>query len=360
MSASDVEQPYGHGEAGHTPRGGEPTREELAAGAAVMQMVSGIHISRAVSVVAALGVADLLAGGPMTAAQLAEATQTHEPSLYRVLRLLVSLGVLTEDGRRSFGLTILGHRLRTDAPASMRSMAILNDATGLRPFEPIMEIVKTGKHGMEIAYGMEPFEFLAAHPDIARKFQAAMSERTAAFASSVAAGYDFSPLRVVADIGGGRGTLLAAVLRTHGQLRGILFERPSVAAAATEVLEAVGVADRCEIVPGDFFQGVPDGADAYLLANVLHDWDDEDSVRILGSCRRAMASGGRVLIIERMIPEDLADAVPALLSDMNMLIVTGGRERTNAEYARLLSEAGLTLGRVLPVVPPYGVIEAFC
>jgi len=358
MSSSDIDQPAGQGEANREPGGAEPTKEERAAAAAVLQMIWGIHISRAVSVVAALGIADLLADGPMTAAQLAQAVQAREPSLYRVLRLLAALGVLTEHDHRSFSSTILGERLRTDAPASMRSWALLfGDADFLPPFEPIIEIVKTGKPGVDIAYGMGPFEFLAAHPDLARKFQAAMSERTAAFAPSVAAGYDFSPARTVADIGGGKGTLLAAILRAHRHLRGVLFDRPPGVAAAAEVFRAAGVADRCQIVAGDFFQGVPDGADAYLLANVLHDWDDADSVRILGACRRAMAEDGRVLIIERLIPHDPADAVPVLLSDLNMLVLTGGQERTNAEYGQLLAEAGLSLAKVQPVAPPYGVIE---
>jgi SAM-dependent methyltransferase len=323
----------------------------------MLQMIWGIHISRAVYVVAALGIADLLAGGPMTTAQLAQATQAHEPSLYRVLRLLASLGVLTEHDHRSFSLTVLGERLRTDVPASMRSLALTADVGGLRPFEPIIEIVKTGKPGFDIAYGMGPFEFLAAHPDLALTFQAAMSERTAAFAPSVAAGYDFSPMRTVADIGGGKGTLLAAILQAHGHLRGVLFDRPPVVADAAEVFGAAGVADRCEIVPGDFFHSVPDGADAYILANVLHDWDDADSVRILGTCRRAMAKDGRILVIERLIPDDPADAVPVLLSDLNMLVMSGGQERTNAEYAELLAEAGLNPARVQPIAPPYGVFE---
>ena len=359
MSRSNVDQPAGRAEAGRAAGGAEPTKEERAAAAAVLQMILGIHISRAVSVVAALGVADLLAEGPMTAAQLAQATQAHEGSLYRVLRLLASLGVLTEHDR-SFSLTILGERLRSDVPASMRSWAVLQEdaATGMRPFEPIIEVVKTGKPGFDIAHGMGPFEFFAAHPDLAQKFQATMSERTAAFARSVAIGFDFSPMRTVADIGGGKGTLLAAILRQHGHLRGVLFDLPSMVDAATEeVFRGAGVADRCEIVPGDFFQGVPDGADAYLLANVLHDWDDADSVRILGACRRAMAKDGRVLVIERLIPDDPADAVPVLLSDLNMLVMSGGRERATAEYGQLLAEAGMSLGRVQPVAPPYGVIE---
>ena len=358
MSQNKIDQASDEAEASQEAGDSRPTKEERTAAAAVLQMIWGVHMSRAVYVVAALGIADLLAGGPMTAAQLAQATQAHEESLYRVLRLLASLGVLTEHDHRLFTLTILGERLRADVPASMRSWAMVVDcAGGMRTFEPIIETVKSGKPGLDIAYGMGLFEFLAAHPDQAQQFQAAMSERTAAFAPSVAARYDFSPMRTVADIGGGNGTLLAAILRAHGHLRGILFDRPSVIANAAGVLQAEGVADRCEIVPGDFFQGVPDGVDGYILANVLHDWNDADSVRILGACRRAMAKDGRVLIVERLMPDDPADAVPVLLSDLTMLVVTGGKERTNAEYGQLLADAGMSLASVQPVAPPHGVIE---
>jgi len=335
-----------------------PTEEERAAAAAVLQMIWGLHISRAVYVVAELGIADMLASGPMTAAELARATRAHEPSLYRVLRLLASLGVLTEDNACSFGLTVLGDRLRADAPASMRSWARLTDSIGgVRSFDPIVETVRTGKPGLDIAYGMSGFQFLAAHPEQAQGFQAAMSERTAAFAPGLAAGYDFSAARTVADIGGGAGTLLAAILHEHGHLRGVLFDRPEVTSRAPGVLAAAGITDRCEVVAGDFFAGVPDGADVYVLANVLHDWDDARSVRILANCRKAMAADGRVLIVERLIPDDPADAVNVLLSDINMLVLTGGMERTNAQYAALLTQAGLVPGRVRPVTAPYGVIE---
>jgi O-methyltransferase domain/Dimerisation domain len=335
----------------------QPTSEERAAASAVLQMIWGLHISRAMYVVAALGIPDMLAGGPMTAGQLAEATQAHGLSLYRVLRLLASLGVLTEDENRAFGLTLLGDRLRTDAPASMRSWAMLIDSVGgVRSFGPIVEAVRTGEPGLSIAYGMSWLDFLAAHPRDAVGFQAAMSERTASFAPSVAAEFDFSAARTVADIGGGKGTLLAAILQKHSHLRGVLFERPEVAPEAAAVLSDAGVTDRCEVIGGDFFAGVPDSADIYILANVLHDWDDARSVDILANCRAAMAAGGRVLIVERLIPDDPMDAVPVLLSDINMLMLTGGMERTNAEYAALLTQAGLTLGRVLPVALPYGVI----
>jgi SAM-dependent methyltransferase len=358
MSGSTIDKAAGQAQANRAAGGAGPTNEEGAAAATVLQMIWGIHISRAVYVVAKLGIADLLAGGPMTAVQLAQATQAHEGSLYRMLRLLASLGVLTEHDHRAFSLTVLGERLRADVPASMRSWALMVESMGgIRAWEPIIETVRTGKPGLDIAHGVAWFEFLAAHPNLAQEFQSAMSERTAAFAPSVAAEYDFAPMQTVADIGGGKGTLLAVILRAHGHLRGILFDQPPVVADGAQVFGAAGVADRCKIVPGDFFQSVPDGADAYILANVLHDWDDANSVRILGACRRAMAKDGRVLIVERLIPDDPADAVPVLLSDLTMLVFTGGQERTNAEYGQLLAEAGLSLAKVQPVAPPYGVIE---
>jgi hypothetical protein len=346
------------GRAGTGTSGAGPTDEERAAAATILQMISGIHISRAIYVAAELGLADRLAGGPLTAEQLARATQAHGPSLYRVLRLLVSLGVLTEHENRSFSLTVLGERLRADVPASMRSWAMLVESVGgVRSFGPIIETVQTGKPGLDIAYGMGIFEFLAHHPGLAQRFQAAMSERTEAFAPSVAAEYNFSQMRTVADIGGGKGTLLAAVLRANGHLRGVLFDRPAVTAGAENVLEEADAADRCEIVGGDFFQSVPAGADGYILANVLHDWDDARAVEILGNCRRAMAGDGRVLIVERLIADDPAAALPVLLSDLNMMVITGGLERTNAEYGDLLTRAGLKPGRVQPVAAPYGIIE---
>jgi hypothetical protein len=336
----------------------EPTEDERAAAAAVLRMIWGIHISRAVYVAAELGLADYLGDRPMTSAELAQATHTHEPSLYRVLRVLASLGVLTEQEDRSFSLTLLGERLRSDVPASMRSWAMLVESLGgVRAFEPIMETVRTGTPGVDLAHGMSIFEFVETHPQLAKGFHAAMSERTAQFAPSVAAGYDFSAMRTVADIGGGKGTLLAAILRANRHLHGVLFDLPAVVANAPEVLRTSGVADRCDIVPGDFFATVPEGADAYIMANVLHDWDDARSVHILRNCRAAMATGGRALIVERLIPDDPASALPVLLSDMNMLVFTGGQERTNAEYGKLLTEAGLNPGRVLPFASPYGVIE---
>ena len=340
-----------------SPGAAEPTEEERAAAATLLHMIWGPHISRAVYLAAELGVADLLAAGPRTAASLAQATQADEPALYRVLRLLAALGVLTEHEPRSFGLTVLGDRLRSDVPASMRNWAMLADTLGFHAHEPILDAVRTGKTGTETAYGTMTMQRVRADARRAARFDAAMSERTAAFASSVAAAYDFTGMRVIADIGGGQGTLLAAILHRHRHLRGILFDVADVARRAGSVLRDAGVADRCEVVAGDFFAGVPAGADGYILANVLHDWDDGRAVQILRACRRAMGGGGRVLIAERLIPSDPRDAVPVLLSDLNMLLLSGGQERTNAEYGVLLAAAGLRPGRIQPVAAPYGVIE---
>jgi SAM-dependent methyltransferase len=337
----------------------EPTGEERAAAAALLHMIWGLHISRAVYLAADLGIADLLAAGPRTAAELAGATQADEAALYRVLRLLAALGVLTEPQPRSFGLTIVGDRLRSDVPASMRNWAMLADTVGFGAHEPILGAVRTGKTGTEIAYGMTAMEQVRGDARRAARFDAAMSERTAAFAPSVAAAYDFAGMHVIADIGGGQGTLLAEILRRHQHLHGILFDVADVAHRAGRVLRDAGVADRCEIIAGDFFAGVPEGADGYLLANVLHDWDDRRAAQILQACRRAMRPGGRVLIAERLVPDDLPSAVPVLLSDLNMLLLSGGQERTNAEYATLLAAAGLRPGRIQPVAAPYGVIEGF-
>jgi hypothetical protein len=336
----------------------QPTDAERAAATTLLRMIWGTHISRAVFVAAELGIADLLADGPLSSGDLARRTGTHAQSLHRVLRLLAALGVLDQDDGEAFGLTIIGERLVTDAPAGLRSWATFLDAIGaIRGFEHILETVRTGRPGFDLAHATTLFESLDGHPDRAAAFDAAMSERTAAFAASVASGCDFSDIRTVVDVGGGQGILLAGVLRCRLHLEGILFDLPAVAARAGAALDGSDVADRCEVIPGDFFARVPAGADCYILANVLHDWNDTAGTQILRNCRSAMARHGKVLIVERRIHERDGDAIPALLSDINMLVITGGRERTDAEYAEVLHAAGLRLDRITPVAFPYCVVE---
>jgi hypothetical protein len=353
---SAINAPAASGDARHL----IPSQSERAAATAMLRIIWGIHSSRAVYAVAKLGIADLLTDGPASCQELARITGVHEPSLYRVLRLIAALGVFDEVEPGFFGLTVLGDRLRSDVPAGMRSWAVFLEAIGgVQPFEHILETVRTGKPGMDIAFGMGIFEFLAQRPDCAVTFDAAMSERTAAFASSMADAYDFSDIRSIVDVGGGQGTLLAEILRRHTHLHGTLFETADVAVRAAAVLDEADLADRHEVLAGDFFEQVPRGADCYVLANVVHDWDDQRAIDILRNCRQSMVRGGRVLIVERLIPDPPGDAVPTLLSDINMLVITGGQERTNAEYANLLAGAGLRIGTVHPVAFPYGVIEGF-
>ena len=331
---------------------------ERRAAAELLRLIWGIHISRCVYAAAELGIPDLLSDRALSSEDLARATGAHEPSLYRVLRVLAALGVLHESEPRSFSLTVIGDRLRSDAPVSMRSWATFLEALGgVRPFAHIVETVKTGKPGLDIEFGTSVFDYLTEHPDDFATFNAAMSERTESFASSVANRYDFSDTRIVMDLGGGKGTLLVEILRQNAHLTGVLLEIPAVAAHADAILDATDLANRCEVLAGDFFKQVPAGADCYVLANVLHDWDDERSIEILRNCRRAMHSAGKVLIVERLIPENGDDPVPTLLSDINMLVLTGGQERTNAEYSKLLDAAGLIPGTIQQVAFPYGVIE---
>jgi O-methyltransferase domain len=337
------------------PGAADPTQ----ASATVLSMIQGLLISRAVYVAAKLAIPDLPEAGPRTSDELARLTKCDPPALYRVLRLLGALGIFTEPEPCSFGLSPLGERLRTGVQGSVRSWALLTDGLGgLGAFDHVLDAVQTGKPGFRTAFGMGVFDFLAGHPEAAVAFDAAMSERTSAFAPSVASAYDFSRMRRIVDLGGGRATLMAAILSAHPNLRGVVQELPNVVAGAEAKIKEAGIADRCEVVAGDFFQSVPTGADSYILANVLHDWNDERAIAILRNCRRAMPEGGKVLIVERMIFADPVQSIPTLLSDINMLIVAWGKERTDDEYARLFWEADLSLSRVLPVAFPYGIFEA--
>ena len=269
-------------------------------------MIWGIHISRCVYAVAELGIADLLADGPVSSAELATATAptSHRStgSFARSLRWACSKSA----NPRRFSLTVIGERLRTGAPAGMRSWAVFLEALGgVRPFGHILETIKTGRSGLEIEFGIDVFDFVAQNPEAAAIFDAAMSERTAAYAPSVAdsvrlLGHSHDRRR--------RWRQRDAAGRDPATPRppaaGLLFEIPTVAARADAVLDATDIADRCEVLAGDFFERVPENADCYVLANVIHDWNDARAIEILRNCRQAMSSAGQVLIVERLIPED--------------------------------------------------------
>lgn len=313
-------------------------------------LLGGYRVSQAIYVVAKLGIADLLAGEPQTSDALAQATGTHADALYRVLRFLAGVGLFEELAPRQFGLTALGACLRSDAPGSMRPTVLMHlDPSKWQSWGQLLHSVQTGGTTFHQVQGVEIFDYLNQHPDAARIFQQAMTSNTSWSGTAITRAYDFSGIGRLVDVGGGHGLLLATVLKAYPAMRGVLFDRSDVIAGASAVLERAGIADRCEVVGGDFFAEVPAGGDAYILRQILHDWDDARAVKILETCRRAMNSVGKVLVVEGVIASDYRQALPVLQLDLEMLVNYGGRQRTEAEYRELFAVAGLRLGAVVPL-----------
>ena len=326
--------------------------------AQLIQMGTASWVSGVVYAAAKLGLADHLAAGPRSAAELAGATGTHAPSLHRLMRTLAGLGILTERDGQRFALTSLGEALKTGAPGSARATLIAFCGPSFwRGWEEVVYSLETGQPGFGKAWGMPFFEYLSRHPDEASFFSEAMVGFHGAEPPAVAAAYDFSGLKVVVDVGGATGNMLAAILSHHAAPRGVLFDRPHVVGDAPALLKARGVEGRVTIEPGDFFERVPDGGDAYLLSHIIHDWNEEQCLAILGHCRKVIKPDGRLLIVETVLP---AGDTPhqGKVQDMVMLVFPGGQERTEAEYAALVGKAGFRLSRVVPTESVVSVVEA--
>src|SRR6266516_2060982 len=330
---------------------------------ALRRLIFGHRITRIITVAAQLGLADCLADGPKRADELAALIQVDVPTLYRLLRALASVGVFAEVESGRFALTPLGDCLRTDAPDGMRSWALLEgEAFCQRLYADLLWSVQTGGVTFDHAFGMGFYQYMTQHPDTARLFSEAMAEFAALSTDAVAADYDFSPFRRIVDVGGGQGVLLTTILAHYPQAQGVLLELAPVIERARPFIEAAGLVNRCELVAGDFFVSVPQGADAYILQRILHGFDDESSVRILHNCCRAMTPSSRVLIIQQVMPPPGAEVASetlfhGVMSELNMLAVGGGRERTAAEYSALLEAAGLKLTRVVPTQSLMSVVE---
>jgi hypothetical protein len=323
----------------------------------MLQMIAGFWVSRAIYAAAKLGIADLITDAPKSVAELAAATNTHAPSLYRVLRALSSVGVFAQDAEGRFAQTPLSATLLTDAPGSLRWLAMTELGEEHYPaWEEFLYSIRTGERAFDRRFGKTAWEFFAENPENARIFNNAMTGTTAMITEGVLGAYDFSELRRVVDVGGGHGELLASILKTNPRATGVLFDAPQVVSGAGARLEAAGVAGRCEIVGGDFFESVPAGADAYTMKWILHDWDDEQSTRILKNIRRASTDDGRLLVIEAVIPAGDEPHFGKFI-DLNMLVMTGGRERTEEEFRALFAAAGFRLTRVVPTPSPVSVIE---
>jgi hypothetical protein len=313
-------------------------------------------------VAAKLRLADHLAAGPRDAAALAECTQTQGPSLNRLLRLLASVGIFVEQADGKFALTPLAEMLRSDVPGSMRDSVLLFTGIGIQDaWKELEYCVRTG----EPAFRRndpdgDPFSALAKDPEAAAAFDKAMATFAPYTSAAVAAAYDFSALGTLADVGGGNGAIMIGILKAYPQLRGIVFDLPQVAERAKQQLEDVGLSDRCQAVAGSFFEEVVPGADAYLLKHVIHDWNDEKATAILRNCRAAMSAEAKLLIVEGVYPPRIDQSLEsrgAAANDVNMLVSTGGRQRTEGEFRQLFAAAGFRLTRIVPTTARVSVIE---
>jgi hypothetical protein len=320
------------------------------------QWLTGNWKTQAIYVAAKLGIADLLADGPRTAAELAELAPAHAPSLYRVLRALASIGIFAEDADGRFALTPLAEPLRRHVPQSMWAMAIMQGEEQYHVWGDLIFTVETGELAFDRIYNMPLFEFLTENEEKGHVFDEAMTSIHGRETAAILEAYDFSRFRVLADIGGGNGRKLISTLQKHPSLQGILFDLPPVVERARANFAAAGVAERSQLIGGSFFEAVPAGADAYLMRHIIHDWDDEKSLTILRHCHAAMPDDGALLVIESVIPPG-NEPCPAKWLDLTMMIIPGGKERTQEEYRELYHAAGFELLRIVPTDAGVSVIE---
>jgi O-methyltransferase domain/Dimerisation domain len=324
----------------------------------LIQMAIGAWPSRFVATAASLGLADHLANGPKSAADLAGPTGTNPRALHRFMRTLAHFGILTMRDDDTFALTPLGDALRRDAPGSARTTVLTMAGPWMwKAWDEFQYSVETGKTAMEKVFGMPLFDYLAQRPEEAAQFSEAMVGIHGAEPPAVAEAYDFSKDGTVVGVGGATGNMLAHILARYPQPRGVLFDRPHVVTEAPALLRARGVEDRVLIERGNFFESVPAGGDVYILSHIIHDWSEEQCLTILGNCRKAMKPGAKLLIVEFVLPEGNTPHF-GKLADMVMLAIPGGEERTAREYKTLLAAAKLNMTRVVPTASDVGIVEA--
>lgn len=323
----------------------------------LLALVRGHRLTEIVTTAARLGIPDAIAGGRTDLEGLAAVTGTHAPTLLRLLRALAAAGVLHEGPDGRFALAPAGEAMRTDVPGSAAPWVALLDRAYVREAWANLEhSIRTGENSFTSLHGEDVWAWRGKHPDEGALFDRAMTAQSAGVGRAVADAFDFSGSSVVADIAGGAGSLLAGVLRANPQLRGILFDQPSVVGRELEV-QAPDLADRCAIVGGDFFEAVPAGADVYVLKAILHDWEDPESIAILRNIRAAMPPSGTLLVVERVVGPPNED-LEGRLSDLHMLVMPGGRERTRDEWTRLLAQGGFRLDDVRPLRMAWQLIVA--
>jgi O-methyltransferase domain/Dimerisation domain len=326
--------------------------------AELMRLINGYQVSQAIHVAATLGIADLLKDGPRRSEDLATTTGCHGRSLYRLLRALAAIGVFHEDSEQRFALTAMGECLRTDvANSAVGWAAFVGRPYVWQAWASLVHSVRTGENAFRHLHGTDVWHYRAEHPEDAAIFNRAMTAIARASVDAVVGSYDFAGLGCIVDVAGGHGALLAGILRAHPAAHGILFDQPHVVVGADALLGEAGVAERCEVVGGSFFDAVPAGGDAYILKSILHDWDDEPAAAILATCRRAMSPPAKLLVVEHLIapPNEVPEAK---FSDLNMMVSPGGEERTREEFATLFAAAGFRLAATVPTGTRLSVIEA--
>jgi hypothetical protein len=324
----------------------------------MFQMITGFWTSCCIYVAAQLNIADLLASQPKTASQLAEETQAHAPSLYRLLRTLSSVGVFYENENNEFELTALGSTLQSGVTGSLKYHAIMNLRYHYSAWGNLLQAVKTGDIAFDNLHKMTVWEFYEKDEEGIKNFNSAMNGVTQMVVPAVLAAYDFKPFKTIVDVGGGDGTLLCGILQQAVQSRGIVLDMPHAKQQALAKIEAGHLQNRCFFEEGSFFETIPSGASAYVMKSVLHDWNDEDSKKILSKVKEAMPPNGKLLMIEYLIPERNVPH-PAKLMDINMLVMTGGRGRTAKEWQQLIEDAGLKFSGIIPTQSPmFPIIEA--
>lgn len=327
----------------------------------MLNLINGFHVARALYVAARLELADRVKGGASSCKELAALTGADAPSLYRVMRVLVSAGVFEMDEHECILLNPLAETLLKDATVPLRGWAI--SQIGDDPYKAwgdLMHSVRTGGVAFDHAFGTDCWTWRAQHPASAKDFDEGMASFTGAHDAAVIASYPFAAAGNIVDVGGGDGKLIAALLAVHPAMHGVLFEQPRVIERARQRMVTEGLAARCEVVAGDMFETIPSGGDVYILSRVLHDWNDERAIAILRNCRRAMSPAAKLLLVERIIPARIenSEAMRVLVvSDLHMMVMNGGRERTEAQYRELFAAAGLNLTRVISTGGAMSVIE---
>jgi len=336
----------------------DPALKTLPPVIALMNLTTGHWTTQAIFVAAKLGIADLLRDGPISSSELAKSAVVDARCLYRLLRALASVGIFSEGADGRFELTPMAECLQSNTPGSVRPwVLVMGEPYGFQPWAELLHSVTTGETAFNHVHGLGIFDYYVQHPEQGRVFDESMTSFSVPEIAGVVAAYDFSGVGKLIDIAGGNGSLLSAILTANPAMRGTLADVPAVIDGARRYFEAAGVADRCEVVPIDFFESVPAGGDAYLMKHIVHDWDDQRSTTILKNCHRAMGGKGKLLLVEMVIPPGNGPDFGKWL-DVGMLVFTGGCERTESEYRELLAASGFQLTRIVPTQSPVSVIEA--